>query len=107
MQMMLPTYEIAPTVYQRKLKDSDGNFTGEEESVIQFKQYMPIDYTLNVSASIKDRDEVTQKLLLAAKNGDTVKVQGTSEVKNFKNGSMHLFEAVSVDYNPKPMMNKA
>ena len=108
MQIMLPTYEITPTYYQKKLKDKDGNLTGETTPVIQFEIYQPIQYTLNISPQAKNGDELLQKLILAADNGDTLKVQGNSEVRSYANGgTQHLFKAVSVDYNPKPMINKA
>lgn len=108
MQIMLPTYEITPTYYQKKLKDSQGNPTGETEPVIQFEIYQPIQYTLSISPQAKNRDELLQKLILAADKGDTLKVQGNSEVRNYANGgTQHLFKAVNVDYDIKPLPNKA
>lgn len=97
---MLPTYEIKPTFYMKKLKDSAGNLTGEEVPVIQFTTYQPVQYTLSVSDHAPNEEELMNKLLLAAKNGDAVKVQGTSEVRTYANGgSAHLFSAVSCDYD--------
>lgn len=108
MQMMTHTIEIVPTYYQKKLKDRDGNLTGETEPVIQFEVGVPVQYNLSISPQAKKSDELLQKLILAADNGDSVIIQGHSDVRNYANGgTQHLFKAVSVDYNPKPMINKA
>lgn len=103
---MLPTYEISPTYYMKKLKDKDGNLTGQTEPVIQFEIYQPIQYTLSISPQAKNSNELLQKLILAADKGDTLKVQGNSEVRNYANGgTQHLFKAVSVDYDVKSLTN--
>lgn len=98
---MYPTFEIQPKTYERKLKSSDGVFTGEVEIVPQVDLPSFNTYSFDFS-NARNPEDARHKLILASKNNDKCKVQGSTDVNVYNNGSKgYVFNVIDVEYAPK------